>query len=402
MMRFGVYNAIAVLLFLAIGAQCDEPKIDPKAEVVLNRISAVYDGLESYRDKTRAEVAVVWGGSSVPFVVKSSLAFARPGKLVIEAKSEFPAGNGALIFDGDTYWIYRGDLRQYRKTKVLDDQSASDAVFAANIVGTILREGADWKSEEDDNGFIAAVYGGKESVSGTQTDVAKLILENGYVKLWAGPDGVVRQAELELNVGAGIFVKVNETHTDVELDPQIGPTDFAFAIPEGAIAVESFGKEPKLEAGMAAEFPQAEGLIPNGEPAPGFSLKDLDGKVAALSDMKGNVVLIDFWATWCGPCRMEMPEIQKIHDDLKGKGLIVLGIDNETDTEMVKRFLSENEYTYPTLIDPDHKTGGEYRVSGIPTVYIIDKEGNVAASLVGYSPDRGTEIREVLAKLGVE
>jgi len=267
----------------------------------------------------------------------------------------------------------------------------------------ILREGGEgWRSGEGDDDLLAAVYGGKETVAGTQTDVAKLIFDKGYIKLWADSKGQVPQASLEMNIGAGISLQYKETHTDVELNPEFGPTVFALAIPDGAIAVERFGKEPESEATVAAGFPQGEGLIPNGEPAPGFTLRALDGMDFALSKLKGKVVLLDFWATWCGPCTMAMPKIQKIHDDLGAKGLVVLGIDNETDPDKVRRYLSDNGYTYPTLTDPGGKMGNEYRVSAIPTVYIIDRQGNVAASLIGYSPESGNEIREVLRKLGVE
>jgi thiol-disulfide isomerase/thioredoxin/outer membrane lipoprotein-sorting protein len=395
--------ALVLGVLVCGAASADEPKVDPKADQVMTRVAAFYSGLDSYTDRTHVDVSVMLGGHPVAFVVESKVTYAKPDRILIESKSERPEGNGCLVYDGDTYWVYRADLGQYTKVKSLEDEEMSEAPFAGNVVASILSEkDVVWPPGEDNKDMVAGVYGGKETVSGIETEIAKLIMKDGYIKLWVDPKGMVRQAVLEIDLGGGISLKTKEVHEDIVVNPQIGPTQFALAIPEGAIAVQAFGKEPKLEEAMAPSFPQVEGLIANGEEAPDFSLQDLGGNAYALSDLSGKVVLLDFWATWCGPCRMEMPEIQKIHDDLKGKGLVVLGVNDESDVNAVKQFLSDSGYTYPTVRDPKGETYSAYRISAIPAIYIITKDGKVASSLIGYSPDRGDEIREILKKLGIE
>ncbi|OEU60512.1 MAG: hypothetical protein BBJ57_01675 [Desulfobacterales bacterium PC51MH44] len=111
--------------------------------------------------------------------------------------------------------------------------------------------------------------------------------------------------------------------------------------------------------------------------APDFTLEDQFGKTISLSDLRGKVILLDFWGVWCGPCRKKLPHTQKIFDQFKNKGLAVIGIHSAFRTEKTADFIAENNYTFPTGIDTGH-TAKDYRVTGWPTYYLIDKEGRLA------------------------
>ncbi len=125
------------------------------------------------------------------------------------------------------------------------------------------------------------------------------------------------------------------------------------------------------------------------KPAPGFSLFDLDGQKVKLSDFKGKVVLVDFWATWCGPCLRAMPYIQTLHEKYKEDGIIVLGINSwERKPDKVKTVLKAKKISYNILLDPKNVVIGKYGVKGIPSFFIIDKEGIVRYSYLGLPPDR--------------
>ncbi len=116
-----------------------------------------------------------------------------------------------------------------------------------------------------------------------------------------------------------------------------------------------------------------------------FNLSDIKGKKVKLSDFKGNVVILNFWATWCPPCRMEIPSFIELYKKYKNDGLTIIGvaIDNEV---KVKNFVKDNNINYPVLIADETtimKYGG---IRGIPTTFIIDKNGNIKNQYVGYRP----------------
>lgn len=130
----------------------------------------------------------------------------------------------------------------------------------------------------------------------------------------------------------------------------------------------------------------------NKTPAIDFELKDQYGKTQKLSDYKGKVVFLNFWATWCPPCKMEMPDIQKIYEKYEKQGekseVVVLSVaapntQDEKDINGIKAFLEENGYTYPVLMDDGGYTFGAYRISSLPTTFMIDKEGNVFGYVQG-------------------
>ncbi|HTI57415.1 TlpA disulfide reductase family protein [Mucilaginibacter sp.] len=132
------------------------------------------------------------------------------------------------------------------------------------------------------------------------------------------------------------------------------------------------------------------------EPAPAFALKDFDGKTVSLADLKGKVVIIDFWATWCGPCKASFPGMQmavnKYKNDPNVKFLFIDTWENGKDYEPgVKKFIADNKYTFHVLMDEQNDEGRQakivsaYKVNGIPTKFLIDKTGNIRFKYVGYS-----------------
>ena len=134
-----------------------------------------------------------------------------------------------------------------------------------------------------------------------------------------------------------------------------------------------------------------------GKLAPSFTLQDLNGKQVRLSDFKGKVVLLDFWATWCGPCVRTIPHLDALHKKYKDQGLVVIGINNERDHAKVKAF-AKDRMSYIILLDADEQFT-EYGIRGIPTAFYIDKEGKIRYRDVGFGPGKEKEMEQKVKEL---
>lgn len=133
------------------------------------------------------------------------------------------------------------------------------------------------------------------------------------------------------------------------------------------------------------------------KPAPDFTLRDLRGNQVSLSDFTGQPVVLNFWATWCSPCRVEIPHLEALYTKYKDQGLVVLGMNTETDYMKVKRF-AESRISYTVVLDGGTQAQG-YDVSGIPCTYYIDREGIVQHRSVGFSPGDEVQIEEKIKQL---
>ena len=133
--------------------------------------------------------------------------------------------------------------------------------------------------------------------------------------------------------------------------------------------------------------------------APNFTLRSLKGRDVSLEDLKGQVVFLNFWATWCPPCRNEMPSMEKLYQRMEGRAFTMLAVDLQENEDQVRSFVETAGYSFPVLLDPSGRTGAAYQVSGIPTTYIIDKRGNVLARVVGGREWHTPEIVELFIDL---
>ena len=117
--------------------------------------------------------------------------------------------------------------------------------------------------------------------------------------------------------------------------------------------------------------------------APGFTLPTLDGGSVALSDYRGKIVLLEFWATWCGPCRMSMPSLEAVYRKYRDQGVVALFINVEEPADHVRRWAGRR-FTAPILLDEDGRVAQRYGVEGIPRLFVIDQDGRLAYAHEGY------------------
>jgi peroxiredoxin len=112
-----------------------------------------------------------------------------------------------------------------------------------------------------------------------------------------------------------------------------------------------------------------------------FSLVDIQGRKWTMHDLRGKVVLVNFWTTWCGPCRREMPDMQSLHERFAAQGLVILAISNETQ-DKVAPFIASKKYTFPALLDGDNEVNRLFTVHGFPQTFVYDRSGNLAAHAI--------------------
>ena len=139
--------------------------------------------------------------------------------------------------------------------------------------------------------------------------------------------------------------------------------------------------------------------------APDFSLRDLNNQEVTLSTLKGSVVLVNFWATWCGPCQVEMPHLQRLHDELKEQGLVVLaiGVDEARTASRVKPHIKSKGFTFSVLLDTSTEVVSQYNPQKtLPYSVLVDRNGVIQWRHNGYSPGDeaklGAKIRELIAQ----
>ena len=130
-----------------------------------------------------------------------------------------------------------------------------------------------------------------------------------------------------------------------------------------------------------------------------FTLTDLHGKSWTLDELRGEVVLVNFWATWCPPCQKEMPDLEALYKEFRHKRFVILAVSDE-DADKVRPFIAERRISYPILLDPGHKVGNEFQVEGIPKSFVYDREGKLVAQSIDMRTEK--QFREMLAQAGLK
>jgi peroxiredoxin len=119
-------------------------------------------------------------------------------------------------------------------------------------------------------------------------------------------------------------------------------------------------------------------------PAPEFRLEDMNGKSLSLHDYRGKVVLLNFWATWCPSCKLEMPSMETLHKALGNKGLVVLTVNVRESAEEVKAFFQEHQLSFSAILDPEGHAFERFNVWSLPTTFIINRKGELLGKVIGY------------------
>lgn len=395
-MRLCVHRIIPVLLLVSLASA----QSIPDARALLKDSADGLRGFQSYEIDQQVVIEMK-GGLQSHMELPVKVAVSNPGKLRIESNGQL--GSTLIVSDGENTWMYIGPLKQYTKVPAV---SSPDALIKSVNpgIGEML-EGLKTKDL-----YLSAKITGEESVSVGDDKfdcfVVEAALDNikmpvpysmsgGAMKLWIDKKTklALKQTTTATIEGGPLRSPTHMSQSTVmlalKLNQPVADSFFEFTPPQGAKQVEEFKGMVPVKA--TADL--------SGKAAADFKLKATDGTEYGLADLRGKVVVLDFWATWCGPCRKELPMLEKIHQDFHDKGLVLLGMNVGEDDDTVGKFLLQTKLSYPILLTAATGIDQNYSVTAYPTVVLIDREGKIVLYHVGTGSEQ--DLRANLARLGL-
>jgi outer membrane lipoprotein-sorting protein/thiol-disulfide isomerase/thioredoxin len=343
-------------------------------------------------------VVEISGGMQSRLQIPVSLAASNPGKLRIESNGS--VGSTLVVSDGENTWMYLGPLKQYTKTPaasspealmkslnpgiadMLSEMKTKDPFLSVKVVGEETVEMGGRKFEC----YVVESKLDKIDMPGTM----KLV--DGVMKMWIDKQTklTLKQTATAIMQGGALRAPAEMNQTinllSVKLNDPLPDSTFVFTPPAGAKEVAEF-------QGLVKARPDL-----SGKTAADFTLSSLDGKEYSLQALRGKVVLLDFWATWCVPCRKDMPSLEKIYSEFRDRGLVLLGMNVGEDAQTVGKFLAANKLSYPIVLAGENQMLEGYSVTAFPTVVLIDRDGTIFLYHVGSGSE--ADLRDALAKLG--
>jgi peroxiredoxin/outer membrane lipoprotein-sorting protein len=397
--------AVLVLLFVGTASAAHADPIqttetvlaaatDPKE--LLEKVAETYRNLKRYEfDFTLlTDIRSAAGRKSVE--TRIELTNVRPDRL----RMLISGGLGELqvYSDGEVSWVFVPPLKQYTRKitngakPTATDGAARFAAIAMQVLEQFERISASVRTAKILRTEKLEIEGTPVECLVVEVELEQQDSDERRVRTyWIDPEHYLVRKAVQFDKLSGEAVDALET----EITTTFRKADTNPSIPDG-----TFTFTPPADAKEVAAFrPSRQIAIEIGSDAADFQLKDLEGREIQLKTLRGNVVLLNFWATWCGPCRLEMPVIEKLHQQFHAKGLRVFGV-NDEEIDTIRDYVAEHEYSFPTLVDTDQQAIKLYRIRGIPTMVVIDREGKIAQYRMGLS--REGDLRSWLRKAGIE
>jgi peroxiredoxin len=386
-----------------------QAKVSPEAKKVLEQLTAAYGKLTSLELAGKTSFDADVAGKPDHFSDPFTASFAAPNKFRHEMKGNMVAGSTgqkAYVFSVEDNAYVQKDAPKERVAmsdapmaiwEVIAMQDPSLAMALSADAGRQLLDGATafaagnvrdtTPGDVEKATEVKAVEG--EKVGEKAFDALKLTNPAGEFTFLIDPEThllrrvTIDQRALLKKIGQP-DVKQAQITIDYEKatpDAKVADGQFAWAAPANARELTAAAVAPRDEGGEGA----ATALV--GKAAPEFKLPDLGGKDVKLSDLKGSVVVVDFWATWCPPCVESLPHLEQLYQEKKEAGLKVLAVSVDQDKQKVPPFVTDKKLTFTVLLDNEEQKAAEkYGVQGIPQTVVIGKDGKVAKVFVGFGP----------------
>ena len=379
-----------ILTLLVVLAAAASGQTGPE---ILKKTAETYQALKSYHFESQI-VSESVSESNESRTRSSRISEAiLPDRRRLESKG---GGQAALrVYDGHTVWEFRPGANQFAR----QDQAAykppsmnllSDAVDGYKALGNAA--GAKLLREESPEAAGAARPCWVVEVP-SRLPATGMMLERSPTTYWVDKSTNLIWKEL-------FSIKIKMPSND-QVQNQTVTTTYTVARVNEAVPAELFRFDPPEGAAEISEFtsPFGPGSTLVGKGAPAFTLQELAGKEFDSTSLKGKPVLVNFWATWCAPCREQMLKVQDAQREFADKGLVVLAINDGEPAETARKYIEEHKYTFHVLLDPDKTVVRRFSVTSIPVLLLIDRDGNVRAHHIGYNTL--LDLREELKKLGL-
>lgn len=321
-----------------------------------------------------------------------------------------PYGTYTVVSDGKTEWMYLAETKMYAERPVPQDWPGFPKILMAGQME--LRSAWGMRTElELDTGkgqnptllpeetisiagrsYLCYVVHATQDGKGFHNDTTYWIDKQALVlrkqfKRWDTYTLVTKEVQFPLHMDITTIYPV------ADFGPQANAELFRFTPPADAKKIASF--EPDFD-GFPENHPKTQLA---GQMAPDVTLTRADGTKVALNSLRGKPVLIDFWATWCGPCIASMPSLHRVYDEVKNKGIRVLGIDEDNKPEDATAYLARHKYAWDDFHDTDKQIQKTFKDEGIPLVVLIDAQGKIVYYDFGGNEET---LRRAIAALGPE
>jgi peroxiredoxin len=369
----------------------DEVKISPEAKAELEQVTAAYKKLTSLDLAGTLTREIDTGSESVKHQAILTASFLAPNMFRHEIKDTGPVTQPDMIIGstGEKVFAFRPARNDFKAAEAPTDRLPSSKVPQPAralleqqnpaLMCAIVDDAGKFLTESiaDDTKEVAREP--DITLNGKPAIVLNFKADKVDYKVLLDPDThLLRQIILDYK--RILTATLPEAKKDLLTydyatikpnDPATKSEAFAWAVPEGA-----------KDAG-AASAGEGDAMALVNQDAPDFKLKGMDGKPVSLADFKGQVVILDFWATWCGPCQASLPGLNKIHKELKAKGLQTFAVDLEESKDTIQPVAAQLCPDIPVLLDEESKVAGLYGVNGIPQTVVIGRDGKVKKVFIG-------------------
>lgn len=383
----------ASLVLFAIGVSAQSL---PDAATLMQQAGSALKEHKTYQYVSEMTVSMDVGGKPITMTHTARTSAVNPDKLRVESESSM-GGGVTMISDGEFTWTYFPILKQYTRKAALGGPESIMRSFGLGKMPDMT------KLKEATRTLRAEAI----EVDGEKRDCWVLETKLERLPLPAPPGGEVldivmtrwldKSLLMDLRSEMTGTMELGSTKTTmdqkmrihgIKLDESLSDSLFTFIPPAGAKEVDGF-------AGPGAKKSDMEGKA-----SPDFHLTSLQGSTLDLTALKGKPILLDFWTTWCGPCRKDLPFLNAIYKEYKEQGLVVIGVNGGEKRDVVEKFLQTEPIAYPIALADGSDTLATFEINAFPTYVLIGPDRKIAAHQIGSAGEQG--LSNLLTKVGLK